>query len=90
MLRNAAKYSDFVRDFWTHPETTRIISEALGTVVEPIMRVEIGHTNVQRRGETVEEIKRGLKAEPSIERMKLTEEEMSFDPLSDSAIVPWQ
>lgn len=90
ILRNVARYSKFVHDFWTHPATTRIISEALETGVEPVMPVEIGHTNIQGRGENIEEIKAGLKAEPTAEAVELSLEDMNYDPLKDDAIIPWQ
>lgn len=53
VLRDAVKYSQFIRDFWTHPETMRIVSDASGVPLEVVMPTEIGHTNIQAEGTTI-------------------------------------
>lgn len=91
VLRGAEKHSRFVRDFWTHPETMRIVSEAIGVPLEIVMPTEIGHTNIQVEGATIPEMTARLKVEPSAERVELSAEERAYDPLTDaSAIIPWQ
>ncbi|KAH0345228.1 hypothetical protein KCU81_g4531, partial [Aureobasidium melanogenum] len=86
-LRNVAKVSKFVSDFWTHPKTVSIISDALGTKVEAIMPTEIGHTNIQVSGPG--DVLDQLKVRPSEEALPLTEEEEAYDPLSGSSVIPW-
>ena len=50
VLRDAGKQSRFIRDFWEHPETRRIVSEVAGVPLEVVMPAEIGHTNIQVEG----------------------------------------
>lgn len=91
VLRDAVKYSNFIKDFWTHPETMRIVSEAVGVPLEIVMPTEIGHTNIQVEGSTMDEMKQNLKIEPSSEKVELTAADRAYDPLKDSsAIIPWQ
>ncbi|KAJ5836697.1 hypothetical protein N7447_002723 [Penicillium robsamsonii] len=90
VLRDAAKQSMFVNDFWTHPETMRIVSEAVGVPLEVVMPTEIGHTNIQVEGTTIAEMASNLKAEPVVEKLELSPEDRTYNPLKDaSAIIPW-
>ncbi|KAG9966685.1 hypothetical protein KCU61_g67, partial [Aureobasidium melanogenum] len=86
-LRNVAKVSKFVSDFWTHPRTVSIISDALGIKVEAIMPTEIGHTNIQVSGPG--DVLGQLRVQPSQEALPLTDEEEAYDPLSGSSVIPW-
>jgi hypothetical protein len=91
VLRDVEKQSSFIKDFWMHPQTMRIVSEAVGIPLEVVMPAEIGHTNIQVEGETVSEMTKKLQVEPSAERVELSAEERAYDPLKDSsAIIPWQ
>ncbi|KAH8807376.1 hypothetical protein F5884DRAFT_880389 [Xylogone sp. PMI_703] len=89
VLRNAAEYSKFINDFWTHPETLRIVSEAAGLPLSIVMRTEIGHTNVQCQGSTISEMVAELRAEPDTTKVELTDEERAYDPLKANSIIPW-
>ncbi|CDM29341.1 unnamed protein product [Penicillium roqueforti FM164] len=90
VLRDAVKQSKFVNDFWRHPETMRIVSEAVGVPLEVVMPTEIGHTNIQVEGTTIAEMASNLKAEPAVEKLELSLEDRTYDPLKDaSAIIPW-
>ncbi|CAE6481594.1 unnamed protein product [Rhizoctonia solani] len=40
-------FAPFNEALWTHPETNRIVSEAAGVELVPIMPYELGHINVQ-------------------------------------------
>ncbi|THY83323.1 hypothetical protein D6C95_08493 [Aureobasidium pullulans] len=86
-LRNLAKVSKFVNDFWTHPDTLSIISDALGIKVVAVMPTEIGHTNIQVSGSG--DVLSQLKIQPSQEARPLTKEEELYDPLSGSSVIPW-
>jgi hypothetical protein len=91
VLRDAVKRSKFVNDFWTHPETMRIVSEAVGVPLEVVMPTEIGHTNIQVQGTTIAEMAGSLKIEPTVENIELSPEDRAYDPLKDkSSIIPWQ
>lgn len=91
VLRDAVKHSRFIKDFWTHPETMRIVSEASGVPLEVVMPTEIGHTNIQVEGATIPEMCSNLKVEPSVEKLDLSPEDRAYDPLTDkSSIIPWQ
>ncbi|KAJ6002581.1 hypothetical protein N7451_005128 [Penicillium sp. IBT 35674x] len=90
VLRDAVKHSRFIRDFWTHPETMRIVSDASGVPLEVVMPTEIGHTNIQAEGATIAEMISNLKVEPSVEKLELSPEERAYDPLKDeTSIIPW-
>ncbi|KAJ5240273.1 hypothetical protein N7468_004892 [Penicillium chermesinum] len=90
VLRDAVKYSKFIQDFWTHSETLRIVSEAAGVPLEIVMPTEIGHTNIQVEGSTIDEMKQNLKIEPTSEKVELSPADLAYDPLKDaSAIIPW-
>ncbi|KAH8700757.1 hypothetical protein BGW36DRAFT_395782 [Talaromyces proteolyticus] len=90
VLRGAHKQSKFIKNFWTHPETMRIVSEAMGVPLDVIMPTEIGHTNIQVEGATISEMTKKLKVEPAVEKVELSPEERAYDPLKDaSAIIPW-
>ncbi|KAJ5677323.1 uncharacterized protein N7477_002956 [Penicillium maclennaniae] len=90
VLRDAVKYSHFIRDFWTHPETMSIVSDASGVPLEVVMPTEIGHTNIQAEGVTIAEMVSSLKVEPSVEKLELSPEERAYDPLKDeTSIIPW-
>ena len=90
VLRNVAEYSKFVHDLWTHPETLKIIHEVAGVPLAPVIPYEIGQTNMQVRGSSVEEMIKELASEPSTATRELTEEEKAFDPLTEQGIIPWQ
>ncbi|CAG7919260.1 unnamed protein product [Penicillium olsonii] len=91
ILRDAAKRSDFIKDFWTHPKTMAIVSEAVGVPLEVVMPTEIGHTNIQVQGTTISDMASNLKTEPSVEKLALSSEDQAYDPLKDtSSIIPWQ
>jgi hypothetical protein len=91
VLRDAVKQSKFINEFWTHPETMRIVSEAVDVPLEIVMPTEIGHTNIQVEGTTIPEMASNLKVEPSLEKVELSAEDRAYDPLKDtSAIIPWQ
>ncbi|CAG8014733.1 unnamed protein product [Penicillium salamii] len=90
VLRDAAKRSKFINDFWTHPKTMAIVSEAVGVPLEVIMPTEIGHTNIQVEGNTVTEMTSNLKVEPVVEKLELSAEDRGYDPLKDkNSIIPW-
>ncbi|KAJ5947016.1 hypothetical protein N7466_000031 [Penicillium verhagenii] len=90
VLRDAVKHSSFIRDFWTHPETMRIVSDASGVPLEVVMPTEIGHTNIQAEGATIAEMVSNLKVEPSVEKVELSPAERAYDPLKDeTSIIPW-
>ncbi|KAJ5726963.1 hypothetical protein N7493_005990 [Penicillium malachiteum] len=89
-LRDVEKQSKFIKDFWTHPETMRIVCEAMGVPLDVIMPTEIGHTNIQVEGASVSEMTKNLNVEPTTEKVELTAEERAYDPLKDtSTIIPW-
>lgn len=91
VLRNAVKYSRFIRDFWTHPDTMKIVSDASGVPLEVVMPMEIGHTNIQAEGATIAEMVSNLKVDPSVEKVELSPEDRAYDPLKDeTSIIPWQ
>ncbi|RAL02993.1 uncharacterized protein BO80DRAFT_351329 [Aspergillus ibericus CBS 121593] len=89
VLRNVAKYSSFIHDLWTHPETLRIIADVAGVPLVPIMKYEIGHTNIQANGTSVEEMLSELTAEPATSTVEVTEAEKSQDPVSGRSVIPW-
>ncbi|RHZ43471.1 uncharacterized protein CDV56_100974 [Aspergillus thermomutatus] len=90
VLRDAVKHSQFIREFWTHPETMRIVSDASGVPLEVVMPTEIGHTNIQVEGATISEMTRNLQVEPSGEKLDLSPEDKAYDPLkAKSSIIPW-
>ncbi|KAL1306341.1 hypothetical protein AAFC00_005056 [Neodothiora populina] len=87
VMRNVSKCSRFVADFWSHPETTRIVSSALRVPLDVIMPMEMGHTNIQVTGQT--DLLEQLRVEPSVEATPLTEEEKNYDPLGSNSVIPW-
>ncbi|KAJ5451291.1 hypothetical protein N7491_000473 [Penicillium cf. griseofulvum] len=90
VLRDAAKQSNFVNDFWTHREAMKIVSEAVGVSLEVVMPTEIGHTNIQVEGTTIAQMASNLKVDPAVEKLELSPEDRTYDPLKDaSAIIPW-
>ncbi|KAF7595835.1 hypothetical protein BBP40_004647 [Aspergillus hancockii] len=89
ILRGLAKHSKFIRDLWTHPETMRIVSEVAGVPLAIIMPTEIGHTNIQATGHTVEDLIRELEVEPSGNFVG-TDEQEDYDPLNANSVIPWQ
>lgn len=91
-IRGSARYSKFIHDLWTHPETLRIMSDALEVPVEVMMPLEIGHANVQGMGDTVAEMRKQISIElpeASSVKVELTEAQKVYDPLGQS-VVPWQ
>ncbi|KAI1621291.1 major facilitator superfamily domain-containing protein [Exophiala viscosa] len=89
VLRGAGKISKFVHDFWTHEETMKIISDIVDVPLSIIMKGEIAHTNIQAKGSNLEEMKASLRPEPSLGKVKLTEEEKNYKPLDENSIIPW-
>jgi len=89
ILRNAAEHSTFINDFWTHPATLQLVSDAAGIPLSIVMRTEIGHTNIQTSGSTMDEMIAELNVEPDGTKITLTEEEMAYDPLNSKSIIPW-
>ena len=90
VLRNVPKYSKFIRDLWTHPTTLKMIAEVAGVSLVPVINTEIGHTNIQANGSTVEEMIQELAVEPLPKACRMTEEQERFDPLASQSIQPWQ
>lgn len=88
LLRNVSSRSKFVKDLWTHPETLKIVRDALGVDVDIIMPYEVGHTNIQLA--SPEMPLEQLKVEPPSESVALTEEQKNYDPLSADSVIPWQ
>ncbi|OGM43416.1 hypothetical protein ABOM_007675 [Aspergillus bombycis] len=88
ILRNLAQHSKFISDLWTHPETMRIVSEVAGVPLTIIMPTEIGHTNIQTSGCTVDDLTRELEVEPRASRACVDKED-GYDPLRESAVIPW-
>jgi hypothetical protein len=69
----------------------KIVSEAVAVPLEVVMPTEIGHTNIQVEGTTVTEMVGNLKVEPAVEKVELSPEDRTYDPLKGaSAIIPWQ
>ena len=90
ILRNVAEHSTFINEFWTHPATLRIVSDAAGLPLSIIMRTEIGHTNIQTSGSTLEEMIAELSVEPDRTKLPLSEEEKAHNPLQTNSVIPWQ
>ncbi len=90
ILRNAAEHSSFINDFWTHPATMQIVSDAAGVPLSIVMRTEIGHTNIQTAGSSLDEMIAELNVEPDDTIIPLTEEEQAYDTLNSRSIIPWQ
>lgn len=90
VLRNLAQHSKFVRDLWSHPETTRIVSEVAGVPLSVIMPTEMGHTNIQTSGKTVEEALKEIKVELRGEKVEITDAQKEYDPLKENSVIPWQ
>ncbi|KAK5222167.1 hypothetical protein LTR72_006424 [Exophiala xenobiotica] len=67
----------------------RVLSEAAGVPLRIVMQTEIGHTNIQTSGSTLEEMVSELRVEPQTTKVPLTEEERAYDPLKSSSIIPW-
>jgi hypothetical protein len=83
ILRNLAKHSKFIKDLWSHPETTRIVSKMAGIPLSVVMPIEIGHTNIQTSSSTIEEMMLGLR------RVEIIGE-ASYDPSTVDSVAPWQ
>ncbi|KAK5030126.1 hypothetical protein LTR13_008439 [Exophiala sideris] len=88
-LRNAASFSSFISDFWSHPKTTQLLSEAADVPLKIVMSTEIGHTNIQTKGGSVSEMVSQLNVEPQTTKVPLTDEDRAYDPLKGSSIIPW-
>ncbi|KIX06183.1 uncharacterized protein Z518_04157 [Rhinocladiella mackenziei CBS 650.93] len=88
-VRNAAAYSSFIQDFWTHPETLQAISDAAGVSLSVVMPTEMAHTNIQTSGSTVEDMVAELKVEPDTTKLPLTDEDRTYDPLKAKSVIPW-
>jgi len=67
-----------------------VLSEAAGVPLSIVMQMEIGHTNIQTSGKTMDEMISGLTVDPQTTKVPLTEEERAYDPLNSSSIIPWQ
>jgi hypothetical protein len=90
VLRNAAEHSRFINDFWTHPTTLHLVSEAAGVPLSILMRTEIGHTNVQTSRDTIEEMIAELRVVPDTTKLPLSEDNKAYDPFKTRSIIPWQ
>jgi hypothetical protein len=66
-----------------------VLSEAAGVPLSIVMQMEIGHTNIQTSGKTMDEMISGLTVDPQTTKVPLTEEERAYDPLNSSSIIPW-
>ncbi|KNG88183.1 hypothetical protein ANOM_004231 [Aspergillus nomiae NRRL 13137] len=88
ILRNLAQHSKFISDLWTHPGTMRIVSEVAGVPLTIIMPIEIGHTNIQTAGCTVDDLMKELEVEPKASSVCMVEQD-GYDPLRESAVIPW-
>lgn len=90
-LRNAAEYSTFIRELWTHPQMLQSLSDAAGVPLSIVMPTEIAHTNIQTSGDGIEEMKAELRAEPDNTKVPLTEEQKAYHPLkaASGSIFPW-
>ncbi|RAQ71267.1 hypothetical protein COH20_003454 [Aspergillus flavus] len=86
ILRNLAKHSKFISDLWTHPETMRIVSEVAGVPLTIIMPTEIGHTNIQTAGGTVDDLMRELDVEPRANCV-CVDEQNGYDPLRETVLM---
>ncbi|GMG53609.1 unnamed protein product [Aspergillus oryzae var. brunneus] len=66
------------------PKTMRIVSEVAGVPLTIIMPTEIGHTNIQTAGGTVDDLMRELDVEPRANCV-CVDEQNGYDPLRESA-----
>ncbi|KAG9592058.1 hypothetical protein KCU97_g6688, partial [Aureobasidium melanogenum] len=90
IVRDAAKKSKFLHDFWNHPETLRILSGLMQAPLVPIFKIEEGFVSVQTKSsKNVEEMKKEVSIEPDHRLIELSEEEKNADPLKSGSIIPW-
>ncbi|KAF1983144.1 hypothetical protein K402DRAFT_339024 [Aulographum hederae CBS 113979] len=91
ILRGPSRYSTFIKDLWTHPETMQIVSETIGVPLEIVMPLEIGHTNIQTRSDSVDvkAMVDELGPEPLNEPVELSDADREYDPLKVDSIIPW-
>lgn len=91
IVRDAAKKSKFLHDFWNHPETLHILSGLMQAPLVPIFKIEEGFVSVQTKSsKDLEEMKKEVSIEPDHRLIELSEEERNADPLKSGSIIPWQ
>ncbi|KAH0030048.1 hypothetical protein KCU78_g3175, partial [Aureobasidium melanogenum] len=90
IVRDAAKKSKFLHDFWNHPDTLRILSGLMQAPLVPIFKIEEGFVSVQTKSsQDIEEMKKEVSIEPDHRLVELSEEERNADPLKFGSIIPW-
>ncbi|KAG9948736.1 hypothetical protein KCU85_g4831, partial [Aureobasidium melanogenum] len=90
IIRDAAKNSKFLHDFWNHPETLKILSGLMQAPLMPIFKIEEGFVSVQTKSSNdIEEMKKEVSIEPDHQLIELSEEERNADPLKTGSIIPW-
>ncbi|KAH0163548.1 hypothetical protein KCU67_g5511, partial [Aureobasidium melanogenum] len=90
IVRDAAKKSKFLHDFWNHPDTLRILSGLMQAPLVPIFKIEEGFVSVQTKSsQNIEEMKKEVSIEPDHRLVELSEEERNADPLKFGSIIPW-
>ncbi|KAK6005945.1 hypothetical protein QM012_007587 [Aureobasidium pullulans] len=90
IVRDAAKKSKFLHDFWNHPQTLHILSELMQAPLVPIFRIEEGFVSVQTKtAKDIQEMKKEVSIEPDHRVIELSEEERNADPLKSGSIIPW-
>lgn len=91
IVRDAAKKSKFLHDFWNHHETLKILSELMQAPLVPIFKIEEGFVSVQTKSSNdIEQMKKEVSIEPDHQVIQLSEEERDADPLKSGSIIPWQ
>ncbi|CAD0107136.1 unnamed protein product, partial [Aureobasidium uvarum] len=90
VVRDAARKSKFLHDFWNHPETLGILSGLMQVPLVPIFKIEEGFVSVQTNAsEDIEAMKKEVSVEPDHRVIELSEEERNTDPLKFGSIIPW-
>jgi hypothetical protein len=91
IVRDAAKKSKFLHDFWNHPETLGILSDLMQVPLVPVFKIEEGFVSVQTTSSTdIEEMKKEVSIAPDHRPIEVTQEERAYDPLKAGSIIPWQ
>ncbi|KAG9661956.1 hypothetical protein KCU95_g407, partial [Aureobasidium melanogenum] len=90
IVRDAAKKSKFLHDFWNHPETLNILSGLMQAPLVPIFKIEEGFVSVQTNSaKDLEEMKKEISIEPDHRLIEMSEEEKNANPLESGSIIPW-
>ncbi|KAH0351790.1 hypothetical protein KCU83_g4017, partial [Aureobasidium melanogenum] len=90
IVRDAAKKSKFLHDFWNHPETLRILSGLMQAPLVPIFKIEEGFVSVQTKSSrNIEEMKKEVSIEPDHRLTELSEHDRNADPFKSGSIIPW-